>query len=54
MSDRVVQRVNGGPLNCLRKELRELGGTMSLQDPENEGKKKKKPSSLTHRRNTIC
>lgn len=41
MSDRVVRRVNG-PQNCPQKELRELGGTVSLQDPENEGKKKKK------------
>lgn len=46
MSDRVVRRVNGGPRNCLRKELHELGGTVSLQDPENEGTKKKNLPAL--------
>lgn len=47
MSDRVVQRVNGGPQNCLWKELHELGGTVSLQDPENEGTKKTLPALPT-------
>lgn len=43
----MVRRVNGGPRNCLRKELHELGGTVSLQDPENEGTKKTLPALPT-------